>query len=90
MFFFADQFGEALAGIQRPGTASANYGADQLAVVEAAVAQLPPEYRLGQHAGDPSDRVVHRVVVRADTAGYVAAFAAGLVARTSSSPSAPG
>lgn len=81
MFCFADHSGEALAGILRPGNANANSGADQLAVVDLAVAQLPPEHRAGHRAGDDADTVVHGIVVRTDTAGYVAAFANALVAR---------
>jgi hypothetical protein len=81
MFCFADHSGEALAAILRPGNANANSGVDQLAVVDMALAQLPPEHRLGHQAGDPREAVVHPVVVRADTAGYVAAFAQGLAAR---------
>jgi len=81
MFCFADHSGEALAGILRPGNANANSGADQLAVVDLAVAQLPPEHRAGHRAGDDPATVVHRIVVRTDTAGYVAAFANALVAR---------
>jgi hypothetical protein len=74
MFCFADHSGEALAGILRPGNANANSGADQLAVVDLAVAQLPAEHRAGHNAGDDADTVVHGIVVRTDTAGYVAAF----------------
>jgi hypothetical protein len=81
MFCFADHSGEALAGILRPGNANANSGADQLAVVDLAVAQLPPEHRAGHRPGDDADTVAHPVVVRTDTAGYVAAFAQALVAR---------
>ena len=67
--FTAD--GQALAGILRPGNAAANSGVDQLAVVDLALAQLPP-----QTDGEP-----RRVLVRADTAGDVATFIDGLVAR---------
>jgi hypothetical protein len=48
MFCFADATGEALAGLLRPGNANANSGADQLAVVDLALAQLPERYRTGQ------------------------------------------
>jgi hypothetical protein len=41
MFCFRDD-GEALAGILRPGNAAASSGADQLAVLDAVIAQLPP------------------------------------------------
>ena len=81
MLCFADHSGEALAGILRPGNATANSGADQLAVVDLALAQLPCGHQAGHHAGDAPEEVVHPVVVRADTAGYVVAFAQGLTAR---------
>ena len=45
MFCFADHSGEALAGILRAVTPTRNSGADQLAVVDLAIAQLPAEYR---------------------------------------------
>jgi hypothetical protein len=63
--------GQALAGILRPGNAAANSGVDQLAVVDLALAQLPPR----------SDGLARRVLVRADTAGDVAVFIDGLVER---------
>jgi Transposase DDE domain group 1 len=81
MFCFLDGTGEALAGILRPGNAAANSGADQLAVVDAAIAQLPDEHRRGHHPGDALDEVVHPILVRADSAGAVRAFIDGLVAR---------
>jgi Transposase DDE domain group 1 len=80
MFCFSDD-GEALAGILRAGNAAANSGADQLAVVDAAIAQLPSEVAAGHRVGDDPDLVAERIVVRADTAGHVQAFIAGLVAR---------
>ena len=80
MFCFTDD-GEALAGMLRPGNAAANSGADQLAVVDMAIAQLPPEIAVGHCCGDDPSTVRERVVVRADTAGHVHAFIAGLFAR---------
>jgi hypothetical protein len=80
MFCFSDD-GEALAGMLRPGNAAANSGADQLAVVDMAIAQLPPQVAVGHRCGDDPSTVRERVVVRADTAGHVHAFIAGLVAR---------
>jgi hypothetical protein len=41
MLCFADATGEALAAVLRPGNAGANTIADHLAVLDAAVAQLP-------------------------------------------------
>ena len=81
MLCFLDADGEALAGELRPGNAAANSGADQLSVVDAAIAQLPPQWRAGHGAGDDRASVVHPVLVRADTAGAVAAFVDGLVER---------
>jgi hypothetical protein len=80
MFCFTDD-GEALAGILRPGNAAANSGADQLAVVDAAIAQLPADVAVGHRVGDEANLVRERVVVRADTAGHVHAFIAGLATR---------
>jgi hypothetical protein len=81
MFCFLDATGEALAGVLRPGNAAANSGVDQLAVVEMAISQLPVEHRRGHAAGDDADRVIHPILVRADSAGAVRSFIDGLVAR---------
>lgn len=80
MFCFSDD-GEALAGILRPGNAAANSGADQLAVVDMAIAQLPADVAAGHRPGDDPHEARERIVVRADTAGHVHAFVAGLAAR---------
>jgi len=81
MLCFLDASGEALAGRLRPGNAAANSGGDQLGVVDDAIAQLPEAWRRGHGVGDDAGAVVHRVLVRADTAGAVASFVDGLVAR---------
>jgi hypothetical protein len=81
MLCFADHSGEALAGILRPGNATANSGADQLAVVDLAIDQLPADYQASHRPGDDRRDVVHKIVVRADSAGAVSAFVAGLVER---------
>ncbi len=81
MFCFLDASGEALAGILRPGNAAANSGADQLAVVDQALAQLPEPWRVGHRPGDPVASVEHPVLVRTDTAGAVRSFIDGLLAR---------
>ena len=81
MFCFLDASGEALAGLLRAGNATANSAADQLAVVDAAMEQLPGEYQAGHRAGDDAAAVAHRVVVRADSAGAVSGLVAALVAR---------
>jgi Transposase DDE domain group 1 len=53
--------GEPLAALLRPGKANANDAADQIAVLDAALAQLPAEHR-------------SRVLVRGDTGSGVQAF----------------
>ena len=81
MLCFLDETGEALAGLLRAGNAAANSGADQLAVVDAAIASMPEQWRAGHGPGDDAEAVLHPVLVRADTAGAVASFIAGLVDR---------
>ena len=76
MFCFLDATGEALAGILRPYS-----GADQLAVVDNAIAQLPAPWQAGHHPGEHAEVVGHPVLVRADTAGAVRGFIQGLVER---------
>jgi len=44
MLAYADETGEALAGELRPGNAGANTAADQIQVVEQALAQIPAEH----------------------------------------------
>jgi len=55
---YCDETGEALAAILRPGNAGSNTAADQIAVIEQALEQIPAEYI--------SDM---EIVVRADSAG---------------------
>ena len=81
MFCFADATGEALAGLLRPGNATANSIADQLAVLDAAIAQLPARVAAGHHRGDDPRRVRRAVEVRADSAGCSARLAAEFRAR---------
>ncbi len=77
MFCFADATGEALAGLLRPGNAGANSIADHLGLLDAAVAQLPPEVAVGHRPGDDAALVARPVMVRTDSAGCSARFAAG-------------
>ena len=69
MFCFADATGEALAAVLRPGNATANSIADQLAAVDAALAQLPAEISVGHRPGDEAALVGRAVRLRADSAG---------------------
>jgi hypothetical protein len=69
---FLDETGEHLAAVLRPGNAGANTAADHVAVLDAALAQLPDEVR---------DRERERpvaILARADSAGATHAFAAAL------------
>jgi hypothetical protein len=75
MFCFADATGETLAGVLRPGNATANSIADQLAVLDAAVEQLPARIAVGHRRGDDPDKVRREVQVRADSAGGSARLA---------------
>jgi hypothetical protein len=69
---FLDETGEHLAALLRPGNAGANTAADHVAVLEAALEQLP---------GDVRDRERERpiaILARADSAGATHDFAAAL------------
>jgi hypothetical protein len=77
MLCFADATGEALAAVLRPGNAGANSIADHLAVLDAAVAQLPAEIAAGHRPGDDAALVARRVVVRTDSAGCTHGFVDG-------------
>ena len=81
MFCFADATGEALAGLLRPGNATANSIADQLAVLDAAIAQLPARIAAGHHRGDDPQQVRRAVQVRTDSAGCSARLATEFRAR---------
>jgi hypothetical protein len=81
MFCFADATGEALAGILRPGNATANDIADQLGVLDAAVAQLPARIAAGHRRGDDPASVRRAVEVRTDSAGCSARLAGEFRAR---------
>ena len=66
---YLDASGEALAGLLRPGRAGSNNAADHLAVLDAALAQLPVS---------PADS---DIVVRTDTAGATHDFIDGCIER---------
>ncbi|MFF5369719.1 transposase [Streptomyces sp. NPDC013187] len=62
---FLDNTGEALAGVLRPGNAGANTAADHIAVLDAALAQIPDAHRHGTG-----------ILIRADSAGGAKVFLA--------------
>jgi hypothetical protein len=64
---FLDNTNEALAGILRPGNAGSNTAADHIAVLGAALAQLPDTHR------------AKRILVRTDGAGFSHTFLDHLV-----------
>jgi len=76
MFCFADATGETLAGVLRPGNAGANTVSDHVAVLDAAIAQLPKEIARGHRPGDAPGAVARSVIVRADSAGCTEGFLA--------------
>lgn len=61
MLAFAEPVGVALAGRLRAGNATANDAADQLGVVDDAVAALPDDWQAGHHEGDDPDEVAHPI-----------------------------
>jgi Transposase DDE domain group 1 len=81
MFCFADQTGETLAALLRPGNAGANTVADHVTVLDGALAQLPEAVARGHGAGDDPELVDRDVVVRADSAGCTEGFLAACRAR---------
>lgn len=81
MFCFADATGEALAGLLRPGNATANDITDQLTALDAGIGQLPARIAAGHHRGDDPRSVRRAVEVRADSAGCSPRLAAEFRAR---------
>ena len=81
MFCFADATGETLSSVLRAGNAAANDIADHLAVLDAAIAQLPEDVAVGHLPGDGPDQVKRPIVVRTDSAGCTNGFVAGCRAR---------
>jgi hypothetical protein len=69
IYCFADATGETLAELLRPGNAGANTIADHVAVLDAAIAQLPAVIAVGHRAGDDPSLVARPVQVRTDSAG---------------------
>ena len=69
MYCFADATGETLAVRLRPGNAGANSIADHVAVLDAAIGQLPDEIAVGHHPGDDTGLVRRQVQVRTDSPG---------------------
>jgi Transposase DDE domain group 1 len=69
---FLDETGEQLAALLRPGNAGANTAADHVAVLDAALAQLPDDVRDRERGQPPA------ILARADSAGATHDFAAAL------------
>jgi hypothetical protein len=74
---WADGTGETLSMLSRPGNAGANNAEDHLAVLDAAIAQLPPEIAAGHKDDSLPEEVRRKVVVRADSAGATKEFVWG-------------
>jgi hypothetical protein len=69
IYCFADATGETLAELLRPGNAGANTIVDHVAVLDAAIAQLPAEIAAGHRPGDDAALVRRPIQVRTDSAG---------------------
>jgi hypothetical protein len=69
---FLDETGEQLAALLRPGNAGANTAADHVAVLEAALAQLPEDVR------ERGREQPLEILARADSAGATHEFAKAL------------
>jgi hypothetical protein len=74
MLAFCDNTNEALAGMLRPGNAGSNTATDHIALLDAALAQVPDEQRHG-----------YPILVRTDGAGASKAFLAHIRALRNSS-----
>ena len=81
MLCTADATGEVLAAQLRPGNAGTTTVADHLAVLDAAVAQLPAEIAAGHRQGDDASAVRRQLRVRTDSAGCSRGFVWGCRAR---------
>ena len=81
MLCTADATGEVLAARLRPGDAGTTTVADHLEVLDAAVAQLPPEVAVGHRRDDDAASVRRAVTVRTDSAGCSRGFVWGCRAR---------
>jgi hypothetical protein len=77
MFCTADATGECLAALLRPGNAGANTIADHLAVLDAAIVQLPEGVAAGHRGGDAANLAARKIVVRTDSAGCYGGFVTG-------------
>ncbi len=77
MLCTADATGEVLAALLRPGNAGTTTVADHLAVLDAAVGQLPAEIADGHRPGDDASTVRRDVRVRTDSAGCSSGFVWG-------------
>jgi hypothetical protein len=78
---FLDETTEALSGKLRPGNAGANNADDHIEVLDAAINQLPVEWRAGHTVGD-DDESLHSILVRADSAGATHEFVDALFERS--------
>lgn len=74
--------GETLSMLLRPGNAGANDADDHLAVLDEAIAQLPPMVAAGHHDDDDGSEVRRQIVVRTDSAGATKDFVWGCFDRS--------
>ena len=77
LFCFFDGTGEVLSSMLRPGNANANTVEDHLALLDEAIARMPPQFQSGHHRGDDATLVQRNLTARADSAGCTYGFVAG-------------
>jgi hypothetical protein len=66
---WCDNTKEPLGAMLRPGNAAPGDADDHLELLEQVVRSVPHEYQLGHEEGDDPSLVLHRILVRADSAG---------------------
>ena len=81
MIYFADQTGEMLAAMLRPGNSGANKAADHPTILDDSIAQLPAHIALGHRPGHDPALVELPVMVSTDSAGGTRAFINGCAER---------
>ena len=78
---YCDNTGEPLAGVLRPGSAGSNTAADHLAVLDAAIAALPPGFRRRLMVTCDGAGASHGLIARLDALaarhGYQLTYSAG-------------
>ena len=93
MLAACDNTGEPLAGMLRPGSAGSNTAADHLAVLDAAIAALPPAFRRRLMVTCDGAGASHDLIARLDKLaarpGYQLTYSVGWELGAGSGPRSP-